>query len=356
MVELNTTHGRCFDIVSDEKDITLDRYKKILNEYDIGLEKIEYYSYKANDYVTLSNNPRHSGYNDNFIDKFPFANMSEHDDEWELLEFALAEYYYLNPSEQKYIEYSWHAPYADEAARAAADEAANGSGDMEDGRHWTDYVKRFDFSVISEYRNYVEELVKRAMELNIKVDLDNLEALNSTKFKESKSINESKSIKENWEDIEDWEDTDNYDFEAEYNQALKEVADQLDNYGEEEAAEYLYMNNHIYYGYKDKIAKELRIEPEYRKWTDANIKQVNESKSIKEDAFDYDENSDKDQLIWDHLSMKFADICKEILGIDSEVVPEQEWITLINTLVRINKMTNSGEYAESLTQNTLKDV
>ena len=75
-------------------------------------------------------------------------------------------------------------------------------------------------------------------------------------------VNESKSIKENWEDIEDWEDTDNYDFEAEYNQALKEVADQLDNYGEEEAAEYLYMNNHIYYGYKDKIAKELRIEPE----------------------------------------------------------------------------------------------
>lgn len=90
--------------------------------------------------------------------------------------------------------------------------------------------------------------------------------------------------------------------------------------------------------------------PEEQAWTLA------ESKSIKEDAFDYDENSEKDQLIWDHLSMKFADVCKEILGIDSEVVPEQEWITLINTLVRINKMTNSGEYAESLTQNTSKDI
>ena len=88
--------------------------------------------------------------------------------------------------------------------------------------------------------------------------------------------NESKSIKEAMEDIEDWEDTDNYDFEAEYNKALKEVANQLDNYGEEEAAEYLYMNNHIYYGYKDKIAKDLGIESEYRKWT------TPESKSIKE--------------------------------------------------------------------------
>ena len=104
---------------------------------------------------------------------------------------------------------------------------------------------------------------------------------NDLQYKITRYMRESKSIKENWEDIEDWEDTDNYDFEAEYNQALEEVSDQLDNYGEEEAAEYLYMNNHIYYGYKDKIAKELRIEPEYRKWTDANIKQVNESKSIK---------------------------------------------------------------------------
>lgn len=80
---------------------------------------------------------------------------------------------------------------------------------------------------------------------------------------EDEPLTESKSIREDWED--------------EYNQALKEVGDQLDNYGEEEAAEYLYMNNHIFRHYKAKIAKELGIESEYRKWT------TPESKSIKED-------------------------------------------------------------------------
>ena len=90
-------------------------------------------------------------------------------------------------------------------------------------------------------------------------------------------LKESKSIKEDLEDIEDWEDTDNYDFEAEYNQFLKEVSDQLDNYGEEEAAEYLYMNNHISRQYKDKIAKELGIESEYRKWTAVKSKSIKES-------------------------------------------------------------------------------
>jgi hypothetical protein len=88
-----------------------------------------------------------------------------------------------------------------------------------------------------------------------------------------------KSIKEEYGDIEDWDDTDDYDFEAEYNHALEEVTDQLDNYGEEEAAEYLYMNNHIYHGYKDKIAKELGIESEYRKWTTPESISINEDMS-----------------------------------------------------------------------------
>lgn len=77
--------------------------------------------------------------------------------------------------------------------------------------------------------------------------------------------------------------------------------------------------------------------------------------TLKEDAFDYDENSDKDQLIWDHLSMKIADNCKELLGIDSEQVPEQEWIKLIDTLVRICKMTKGFEYKEESVKLDLKE-
>lgn len=86
------------------------------------------------------------------------------------------------------------------------------------------------------------------------------------------------------------------------------------------------------------------------------IYKINESKkvaeSLTEGTFDYDENSEKDQLLWDHISTNFADKCSEVIGVESEKIPEREWIELINLLVRIYKMTKSFEYSESLTEAT----
>lgn len=85
------------------------------------------------------------------------------------------------------------------------------------------------------------------------------------------------------------------------------------------------------------------------------IYKINESKkvteSLTEGTFDYDENSEKDQLLWDHISTNFADKCSEVIGVESEKIPEREWIELIDLLVRIFKMTKS-RVSESLTEAT----
>lgn len=155
-----------------------------------------------------------------------------------------------------------------------------------------------------------EDNAQQAYDENESNDLETLKSAVITAIdvylEDDEWLGESKSTCENWEDIDNWDDTDDYDFESEYKNALEEVAEQLDNYGEEEAAEYLYMNNHIYHEYKDKIAKELDIESEYRRWT-------NESKSINEGVIS---DNEEIQKLWDDFFNKYDKVIWKLNEID----------------------------------------
>lgn len=62
------------------------------------------------------------------------------------------------------------------------------------------------------------------------------------------------------------------------------------------------------------------------------------SESLKEDAFDYDENSEEDQDLWDMCSTKMGDEFLDMFGIPSDAIGEQDWTRLIDALVRIHKV------------------